>query len=200
MKSKIFLFRHGQTDWNLAGRFQGHTDIPLNKTGIKEAEELKLYIDQITPEYMVSSDLKRALTTADIVNSSLNLKIEVNGALRETNLGRAEGLFHVDVAEAFGVDAIESWNSIEANTLDFGFPGGESKRDVVTRVMSYLESVVIDNSIYRLAVSTHGGVIKRVCHFITEIPNENLPIKNCCLYELEFSHENRSWGFVAQRK
>jgi broad specificity phosphatase PhoE len=200
MKSQIFLFRHGQTDWNKEGRFQGHTDIPLNQTGIDEASELKFYIERIQPELIVSSDLKRAMATAEIVNQNLKLQLEFTDALRETDLGEAEGRFRTEVDQIFGVEAMANWISIHPDTIDFGFPNGESKKQVIQRVLEYLESVVIAKSITKLAVSTHGGVIKRICHFISVLPNESVPIKNCCLYELEFSHKNKEWRFVSQHK
>jgi broad specificity phosphatase PhoE len=200
MKSQIFLFRHGQTDWNKEGRFQGHTDIPLNQTGEQEAEELRAYIEKIKPEFIVSSDLQRALNTAQIVNKSLNLKMEISSALRETDLGDAEGKVRTEVDRLFGIEAMSKWVSIHPGTLDFGFPKGESKQEVIDRVLAYIESIVINNSIAKLAVSTHGGVIKRICHYISEMPTEAVPIKNCCLYELEFSHAKKTWSFISQRR
>lgn len=200
MKSNIYLFRHGQTDWNKEGRFQGHSDIPLNQAGIDEANELKTYVERLNPELIVSSDLQRALATARIVNSTMNLKIEVSQAIRETNLGEAEGQLRSDVDLTYGVEALVAWLSTDSETLDFGFPKGESKRQVITRVLSYLEAMLINNSIQKLAVSTHGGVIKRICHYISDMTTEQVPIKNCCLYELQFSHQNKKWSFVSQHK
>jgi broad specificity phosphatase PhoE len=200
MKTQIFLFRHGQTDWNKEGRFQGHTDIPLNQTGIEEAIELMSYIERIRPELIVSSDLQRAIKTAEIVNKNLNLRMQITDSLRETNLGEAEGRYRSEVDQIFGAEAMAQWISIDPQTLDFGFPSGESKKQVITRVLNYLESVITKNPVQKLAVSTHGGVIKRICHHISNLPTESIPIKNCCLYELEYSHAEKQWRFISQHK
>lgn len=200
MKSQIYLFRHGQTDWNKEGRFQGHTDIPLNLTGLQEAEGLKVFLTQIKPSMMVSSDLSRAYKTAQIANSELNLPIITSAALRETHLGDAEGIYNFEVENRFGKDAMELWQSIHPETIHYGFPNGETKKQVIDRVLSYLEKFLLENPVDHLAVSTHGGVIKRICHHIVDLPNEQVPIKNCCLYQIEYSHNENIWRFVARHK
>ena len=68
-KKEFFLFRHGQTDWNLKKRCQGHTDIPLNKNGIKEAEELSIKLESTPLQVIYSSDLKRAVETAEVISA-----------------------------------------------------------------------------------------------------------------------------------
>ena len=68
MKKEFFLFRHGQTQWNLEKRCQGHTDIPLNETGLQEAREMAGKFSGINLEVIYSSDLKRAFQTAEILS------------------------------------------------------------------------------------------------------------------------------------
>jgi broad specificity phosphatase PhoE len=200
MRSKIYLFRHGQTDWNKEGRFQGHTDIPLNSNGEQEANELKAFVNQLKPDMLVSSDLIRAQRTAQIINSELNLPIVTTSALRETHLGDAEGVYNFEIESLFGANALDQWSSIDIKTLHFGFPNGETKKQVIDRVLNYLEGILRSKQVSQLAVSTHGGVIKRICHYIADLPHEKVPIKNCCLYELEFLHNEKKWVFGRQHK
>lgn len=74
-KTEIYIFRHGETDWNKERRFQGHTDIPLNQNGRQQASELALKIRKINPELILTSDLLRAKQTAEIVNDLLKVSI-----------------------------------------------------------------------------------------------------------------------------
>ena len=94
----LFLFRHGETDWNREGRLQGHTDTPLNATGLAQAEALAETLRPHRLDAVVSSDLMRAWTTARIVAGALGLPLLADPGLRETNVGAAEGLL-----EAIGI-------------------------------------------------------------------------------------------------
>jgi len=89
--TKIILVRHGQTLWNNIGKYQGHTDVPLSKTGIEQASKVakRLKNDKITAIY--SSDLKRAKQTAEIIALEHNLPVITNTRFREINFGVWEG-------------------------------------------------------------------------------------------------------------
>src|SRR6476620_10426443 len=88
----LFLFRHVETDWNREGRLQGHTDTPLNATGLAQAEALAETLRPHRLDAVVSSDLMRAWTTARIVAEALGLPLMADPGLRETKVGAAEGL------------------------------------------------------------------------------------------------------------
>src|SRR5262249_4760161 len=98
----LFLFRHGETDWNREGRLQGHTDTPLNATGVAQAERLSESLRPHRLDAVVSSDLSRALTTAQIVADALRVPLLVDPGLRETDVGAAEGLLWAEARVRFG--------------------------------------------------------------------------------------------------
>ena len=87
----IYLLRHGQTDWNLERRIQGHLDIPLNETGKKEALVCLEKLSSLDIDKIISSDLIRAKETAQIINEKLHLPIHFDSRLREVNLGNLQG-------------------------------------------------------------------------------------------------------------
>ena len=118
----LFLFRHGETDWNREGRLQGHTDTPLNATGLTQAQALAESLRPHRLDAVVSSDLKRAQTTAQIVAEALRVPLFTEAGLRETDVGAAEGLLWADAKTRFGEGLTERWFS----DGDVAFPGGET--------------------------------------------------------------------------
>ena len=88
---RIVLWRHGQTDWNVENRFQGHSDIPLNKVGEYQVVEAAKILASLKPDRIVSSDLIRAQKTAAALSAITNIKVEINPGIRETNGGLWEG-------------------------------------------------------------------------------------------------------------
>ena len=145
----IFLLRHGQTDWNLMGRCQGHTDIPLNETGKKMIEKVahifKRDIGKI--DYIISSHLCRAYESALIFSNSLGHKEEIiiNELFIERCFGIAEGLLNDEIVLKFP-------------NLDI--PEMEPERDLFSRAMEGLNHY---NSIYsdvNILIVTHGAVLK----------------------------------------
>jgi probable phosphoglycerate mutase/uncharacterized phosphatase len=103
-----FLFlRHGQTDWNLEGRFQGHTDIPLNATGLAQAHGAAERLARQPITAIVSSPLVRASKTAAIVAERLGLPLHIDPELMERSFGRYEGLVVKNVKKELGLRSDE---------------------------------------------------------------------------------------------
>ncbi len=137
---KLYLTRHGETDWNLAARIQGSTDIELNATGIRQAEELAaaLIREQIHPLKIYSSPLKRAEKTAQVLSDALNVPVEVLSGLTEINFGSWEGLTWDEVREHYEEDYLR-WRKerrYERPTQ------GESYQELLERVVPALRSAV----------------------------------------------------------
>ena len=111
MKKEFLLFRHGQTDWNLEKRCQGHKDIPLNETGLNEAKELSNKFSKIQLQVIYSSDLKRAVQTAEFLSSKKDIPLLLSKNLREFSLGAAEGKSHDELISTYGVELWENFLS-----------------------------------------------------------------------------------------
>ena len=192
--TKLYIFRHGETDWNLEKRFQGHTDIPLNNSGRQQAEILRSHLEFCQLQMMVSSDLQRARVTAEIANLNMAVRILVTDQLRECTLGECEGMLRSDVILKYGEGYWQRWVSVGPEDKDFSFPGGESKSAHLIRMRNYLESFCRENpSVERLGVSTHGGSMRRLVHHCEGAPNEPVPMQNCVLYKLEFHQDTGRW-------
>ena len=183
----LYAFRHGETDWNRDNRLQGSTDIPLNETGRKQAERLRKFFDKNPVEVVVSSDLTRAVDTAKIAMGGKNVPFVIEPRLRETRLGDAEGLTHEQVIERLGADVWEGWRSSHQSQGDFRFPGGgESKGEHLARMLEALTEFVAKTPCSRIAVSTHGGALRRLIHHWRPELTEPFMVGNCVLFEIKF--------------
>ena len=97
MTNTIYIVRHGQTEWNLLGKTQGHGNSDLTPKGIEQAELLADSMTKYPIDYIYSSDLGRAYQTAEIIGNKLNIEVEKTEALREMNFGTWEGRIIKDI-------------------------------------------------------------------------------------------------------
>ena len=152
---QLFLARHGETDWNLAGRWQGHTDVPLNATGRAQAGALAERLRGEGIATVGTSDLSRARHTAEIVAAALGVPVAlVDPGLREQRFGRFEGLTPRECEERHP----REWARYVADP-HAGPPGGESRATVLERVVRAVEGAAARLSEPALLV-THGGAIR----------------------------------------
>lgn len=154
----ILLARHGETDDNVPPiKVQGFTDTPLNDTGRRQAESLA---ERLAGEPIVSlwsSDLSRALETAQIVGTRLGIEPRPDARLREADRGRWEGRRFIDI-EREEPALYAAWRRAGDT---FRFPGGESLKEQMDRVLSCLRDIRADGELPALAVC-HGGSIRVV--------------------------------------
>ena len=144
----LFLFRHGETDWNREGRLQGHTDTQLNANGIAQAEALAQRLLAHRLDALVSSDLSRALTTARIIGEILNVPVITDHGLREVSVGLAEGMLWEEAKARFGAELTERWYSDD----NVAFPGGETGAATLTRGLAAIRRFADS-----LSASPHRG-------------------------------------------
>lgn len=160
MTELIFL-RHGETEWNRELRFQGQVDVPLNATGREQARRAGQALAQQAGRInaVVSSDLPRALQTAEIAASFMRLPIQAERALREQAFGLADGMC---VAELQG-NFPEVWNQWLRFDANYALPGqSESAVMFSGRVLSGLTELVRQYPEQCVLVVTHGGVLDMV--------------------------------------
>ncbi len=198
-KKQVYFVRHGETNWNLIKKFQGHTDIPLNDSGKKQALALMELMEAIDPDHILSSDLSRALETAQIACQKIKKPITIHEELRETNLGVAEGMFRDDLIIQHGEQALEKWFSIAIEDCDFSFSGGETKVECVRRVKGFLESWIDDQNHHeKIVIFSHGGVIRNVVHSSDDQPEAPVFIQNCICHLLEYDPSLKTWKYIKQ--
>lgn len=185
----LYIFRHGETDWNLEKRFQGRTDIPLNATGKNQAIELREKLRILPLVKVYSSDLSRALETAKIAFKG---SISIHEELQEANLGEIERLKLSEIEVKYGQDFMDRWFSDDPSTMDFQFPKGESKREHQFRLQAFLEGLFSIHKNDSVGISTHGGSLRRILELCLNSP-QDLRIKNCDLFHLKYDGE--SWEF-----
>lgn len=172
---EFFLFRHGETDWNSQGRLQGSANIPLNKTGIKQAEALQEFFDSWrlgsnfqVESHLISSDLDRAQETARIAfRRQTDEPLNTDPRFRETHMGLAEGMTYQQLIDAFGQDLWTSWIGLGASSWHARFPEGESKGEVRDRAIAALMDLAgRSHHPERFAIATHGGLLRRLLHHL----------------------------------
>lgn len=151
-ETTLLLIRHGQTDWNLQGRYTGQSDISLNETGRAQARKLAAALQAHPPQVIVSSDLKRARETAEIVAEPLGLPVTTDPRLREIHQGVWEGMYFPDIKAKFA----EEFAARKADPLTVAPPGGETVRQVRDRVVAAVSDIVQQHNGRRVAVVAHG--------------------------------------------
>jgi len=181
MERLLFLFRHGETDWNRAGRLQGHTDTPLNATGLAQAEALTNRLRPFRLDAVVSSDLARAWTTAQIVAEGLGIPVIAEPGLREANIGDAEGLYWPEVKSRFGEELTERWFTDD----DAAFPGGETGLDTRARGLTALRQLALSPH-RRIGVSTHGAMVRQLMKHALPPGSPPAKTRNTVLYVLRY--------------
>jgi len=176
----VYLARHGETAWNLEGRWQGQTDIPLHDEGRRQARALAERLRACNIAHVHSSDLLRARETADIVAVALGLRaVTVDADLRERRFGVFEGRTREE-CETLG----EVWTRFLADRRCMP-PGAEPERDVVVRMRRALERVIAHRASAGgdALVVSHGSALRTLLGDITgrAIP----PVGNGALFSLE---------------
>ena len=152
----IYIIRHGQTDWNIEHRTQGQTDIALNTNGIKQAELITRKIVNLKIDNIISSDLKRAYMTAQIINKNFNKNIKTDKRLREFCFGTLEGITRDKITQ-------ETWNNFNENPKQFN---AETKEEIFNRIKSFIDDIKSNNINKNTLVVTHGGPIRMIKYYL----------------------------------
>lgn len=169
MPARLWLIRHAQTDWNAAGRIQGHTPTDLNAAGRAEAAALAEFFKAFRFAACYSSDLPRAFTTASIIAAPHRLAITTTPDLRERHFGRYEGMTGAEIREARAAmpddtpppSDLAAWTNV---------PGVESDDAVWARVMGYLMRLFAIHADGDVLVVSHGGVLHQAVTRVLGIP------------------------------
>lgn len=185
--SDLWLVRHGITDWNVEGRYQGQSDTPLNETGLAQAQALaqELQAEQAagkTFSAIYSSDLRRASATAQILADALGLTVRLDPRLREINQGEWEGKEYRTIVAQY-----RELLSVRAqDALAYRAPGGESTLEVAERVRAAADDIAAAHPAEIVLVVSHGVALacliaqatgKGLQNVYSMLPNNTHPVQ-----------------------
>jgi alpha-ribazole phosphatase/probable phosphoglycerate mutase len=160
------LIRHGQTDWNLEGRYQGQSDVPLNEKGHAQAKALADQLCKYVFAAIFSSDLSRARQTAGSIAGVLGLTVQLDPRLREIGLGEWEGILVTDIKEHYE----QLWEQRLVDPANSRPPGGETVSEVATRMYAALDGISRLYPAENVLIASHGLSIATVICRAQNIP------------------------------
>jgi glucosyl-3-phosphoglycerate phosphatase len=176
---RLILLRHGRTEWNAQRRFQGQADPPLDEVGRRQAYEVAGLVAAVRPDRIVSSDLVRALETAQIVASTIGVPVTVEPRLRERSLGHWEGLTRDEVEQTYP-DEFADWRA----GRDISRRGGETREQVAQRALAAFAE---HSQAETLVLVTHSATAMALCNALVGIAQAQHPLgplANCHWTEL----------------
>lgn len=170
----FYLVRHGETDHNATGRTMGQLDIPLNARGREQARQTADFLKRYPIKRIISSDLGRAVATAQPLAAILGLTVEPEARLRELSFGILEGKTMAE-CETLDPDSVALWRS---GDFDAALPGGESRRSLMQRTRALLDEIS-SGPHEHVALFSHGGALNALHTHMVEhghpSPREHIP-------------------------
>jgi len=189
----VFVVRHGQTDWNVARRFQGHTDIALNANGLRQVQQLAVRLAREPLAAIYASDLVRAHATALASATLHGLPVHAMADLRERHFGVFEGLTASEIEQRYP-EWYRRWISREP---DFAAHGGESLEGVSTRVLATLCQIARRHRGRAVLVVTHGGALDLIYRHVIGVDLKALrtwETPNAAINQLHY--DNGTWRIL----
>ena len=193
----VYLVRHGDDDERYRG---GWSNLPLIAKGIDKSKKLAEYLvsnqnNSIKTDRIISSDLKRASMTADIINEKLGVDIKYDERLRENNNGFLAGMLNEE--------AIKKYPNAFFSSLKYDerFPGGESPKEFFHRIRKDFFDIIKENKdVENLMIVTHAGVISIICHIIGKKrwsnKNKSLKIPKTSITKIEINKDSKNICYI----
>ncbi len=195
----VIITRHGETEWNRQWRHQGHLDSPLTSLGIFQAQALAERLKGLSIRAIYSSDLGRAMRTAEILATALFLEVQTEPDLRETSLGISQGL----TREEFQVEYPLLHEQFLKRDPDFALPGGESPRQFQHRTIASLQAIAARHPGQTVLIVCHGGNLNCIFREIFHLPPgepRNFSLKNVSYNQFtvtDGSWRLETWGDIS---
>lgn len=186
---KLYMIRHGETDWNVKRRFQGHSDIPLNEEGRRLAYLTAKALETVPFTRVITSPLKRAFETAVIMKGARDIPVIVEPRIKEISFGEYEGL--CCGRENYNIPDPEFMNFFDKPEAYNPPKGAESIEALRKRTADFFEELVhnIDTEDETILVSTHGAALRGILSHINHIGIEDFwkggVHKNCAITIVE---------------
>ena len=163
MVVRLILARHGETDWNIQQRYQGHSDTELNQTGIKQAKLVARELKKEHFDAIYTSDLTRAVQTAAIIAEIRKIPIYKVRGLRECSFGVWEGKTFEEMQEKFPEEVAR----IKGDPVKQIRTGGESRDQLCQRVEKAIQQIIDQHSNQTVLIVAHGGALAVAMEYIT---------------------------------
>ncbi len=189
---QVYIVRHGETDYNVAHRWQGQLQVPLNARGRRQAQALRDMLRDTDFSAIYSSDLVRAYDTACIIAEPHQMPVITDPRLREFAMGVFQGKVQSQIETQFPAEA-RQWLASDA----FAPPGGESRHTTGRRGLAAWHSMLSDRAGERVLLVAHGGILRQ---FLPDVLNDRryktVRFANTSLTHLERIHGDR-WRVLA---
>nr|WP_312983977.1 histidine phosphatase family protein [Clostridioides sp.] len=156
MGNTFYIVRHGQTNWNIQGKTQGHGNSDLTESGESQAKQLAVSLVDRNIDYIYSSDLGRAVQTAELIGNKLGLKVEMTEGLREMGFGVWEGLLIKEIQKDYA-DTYKTWRD-EPHMVNI--PGGETLHIIKRRVDKFIEEINEKYDNKNIVLVTHSITLR----------------------------------------
>lgn len=188
---KLYLFRHGETDWNknkdlkLSEEF---FNVPLNEVGIQQAQKLAQNLKDKRIKKIYSSNLERAQHTANIVNELINADIEIIEGLEEFSLydDSVIGMTRQEVQELIGIDKFEIFKNSRNELLDWRPLKCETRREARERFLKAISYICENDNNDVIGIASHGAILREFLRILNYENDEK--IYNCEIIEAEFDN------------
>jgi alpha-ribazole phosphatase len=164
--TELLLIRHGETDWNVEGRYQGQSDVPLNDRGRAQAKKLSAQLEGTQLDAIYSSDLARAKDTAEILAEVTGAPLVLDPRLREIHQGLWEGMLFQDIQQKYA----EAFDRRKQDPLKVAPPEGETVGQLRARVLAALKDILQTHPHGRVALVSHGLSLALIRVEMKELP------------------------------
>jgi len=197
-ETRFIVIRHGETEWNVEGRWQGHQDSPLTANGLVQAKAVAKRLKDVQFAALYSSRLGRALETAQAISESTGHKINKISGITERRIGVFEGLTRLEIEK----NHPDAYQQFQTSDPDFEIPEGESARQHEKRIMVCFNELAIKHPGETIVVVTHGGVLNRVFRTIVGLGLDaprKFKIMNTSINVLNFvdgEWQLQTWGDI----
>jgi probable phosphoglycerate mutase len=166
VETRLYLVRHGETEWNRDHRLQGHADSALTTEGRRQAARLGTRLKRLELQALYASDLGRAWATAETIGRQCGLTVVPSRQLRERSYGAFEGRTWSEIQ----AELPEEYRACMARIAEYAPPEGESLAQMAQRVWGAVDGIARAHAGQRVAVVTHGGVLHVVVKRVLQIP------------------------------
>ncbi|HEX9617128.1 MAG TPA: histidine phosphatase family protein [Anaerolineales bacterium] len=164
--TRLILIRHGETDWNAEGRWQGHADVPLNSRGHAQAEEIARSLAGEKIDAIYVSDLRRTEQTAEPLARAQGLEVRVDQRLREIDQGEWQGLVISEIQSRYA----DEFRQRRENPLEVAPPGGETALQVRERVLAAVQDILSAHPGQTVAIVSHGFALAVIRAYFQGVP------------------------------